>query len=374
MKVLTIIGTRPEAVKLGPVVRELQRRVDDGIDAVLCVTGQHRQMLDPVLELFQLVPEYDLNVMTRDQSLAGIGAAILNALEPVLRSERPDWVLVQGDTTTVAAAALAAAWARCHVGHVEAGLRTYDRAHPFPEEINRRVAGVVADFHFAPTARARANLLQEHVPPECVLVTGNPGIDALHWVAALPEPPALAHLLPSGVLHAASGPRFLLVTAHRRENFGAPLEQVCLALRELAARWGENLHIAYPVHLNPRVQEAVHCLLDGVSGITLCPPLDYATLVHLLKRADLVLTDSGGLQEEAPSLGKPVLVLRDVTERPEAVEAGAARLVGTDSARIVAEVDHLLGDPAAYAAMARVISPYGDGRAAERIVAALLRN
>lgn len=373
MKVLTVVGTRPEAVKLAPVVRELQRRADDGIDAVLCVTGQHRQMLDPVLRLFDLVPHHELNVMMQGRSLAGLGATILHAIEPVLHSERPDWVLVQGDTTTVAAAALAAAWARCRVGHVEAGLRTYDRAHPFPEEINRRVAGVVADFHFAPTARARANLLQEHVPPESVLVTGNPGIDALHCVAALPEPPGLAHLLPWLTRPSPFSPRLILVTAHRRENLGTPLENICLALRDLAGHWGERLRILYPVHLNPQVQDTAYRLLDGVSGVTLCDPLDYATLVHVMKRADLILTDSGGLQEEAPSLGKPVLVLRDATERPEAIEAGTAKLIGTDRTQIVAEVNRLIGDPATYAAMARAVSPYGDGHAAERIVATLLK-
>lgn len=388
MKVLTVIGTRPEAIKMAPVVRELRRRRDAGLQSVLCVTGQHRQMLDPVLQLFQLTPDHDLNIMRPDQTLPGAAAAVLGGLEPIFRRERPDWVLVQGDTTTVAAAALGAAYCGCRVGHVEAGLRTYNRRRPFPEEINRRIAGVVADLHFAPTQRARANLIGEGVPQSAILVTGNTGIDALRWAASLPAPPELSPLLRALGLAPSesdlrliassphrlppSSPRLILVTAHRRENFGAPLEQVCLAVRDLAQRYGPELRILYPVHLNPHVSEPVQRLLSDTPGVLLTPPLDYLTLVHILQRATLVLTDSGGIQEDAPSVGKPVLVLRDTTERPEAVEAGVARLVGADRSRIVAETVRLLDDPDAYAAMARNVSPYGDGQAAGRIVSRLL--
>jgi len=374
VKVLTVFGTRPEAIKLAPVVRALERRASDGVQAVVCVTAQHRQMLDQVLALFELRPAYDLGVMETNQTLAGVAAAVLARLEPVLRRERPDWVLVQGDTTTVAAAALAAFYAGARVGHVEAGLRTHDKWQPYPEEINRRVAGVIADLHFAPTERARENLLREGVPPAQVVLTGNPVIDALRWVAARP-PPAEARALLARIglgEGAADDRRLILVTAHRRENFGAPLEAVCAALREIAARGAGQVQIVYAVHLNPRVWEPVHRLLGDVPGVTLTPPLDYATLVHLLRRAHLALTDSGGIQEEAPGLGVPVLVLRDVTERPEAVEAGTVRLVGTDRARIVAETCRLLDDPAAHRRMSQAVNPYGDGRASERIVAALL--
>jgi len=276
-------------------------------------------------------------------------------------------VLVQGDTTTVMAASIAAFYARVRVGHVEAGLRTHDKWQPFPEEINRRVAGVIADLHFAPTERARQNLLREDVPDERIIVTGNPVIDALQWVASLPYNPGDGPL--AGI---PSKKRLILVTAHRRENFGQPLENICLALRDIAARYDGRVHIVYPVHLNPNVWEPVHRLLRDVPNITLTPPLDYLPLVHLMKQSYLVLTDSGGIQEEAPGLGVPVLVLREVTERPEAVEAGTVRVVGTDRERIVAEAMQLLEDSDAYAEMAQAVNPYGDGHAAERIVAALL--
>ncbi|MGQ9680975.1 MAG: non-hydrolyzing UDP-N-acetylglucosamine 2-epimerase [Anaerolineae bacterium] len=367
MKALTILGTRPEAVKLAPVLHALQRT--DGVVSRLCVTGQHRQMLDPLLSFFHLQPDYDLAVMEERQTLAQVASAVLVRLEPVLASERPDWVLVQGDTTTAAAAALGAHYAGVRVGHVEAGLRTGDKWQPFPEEVNRRLVSVVADLHLAPTARARDHLLAEGAAPANIVVTGNPVIDALYWTLAQPPRPAPAL---EAALAGAEGARVILVTAHRRENHGAPLERICWALRDLAARYGERLRIVYPVHLNPAVREPVQRLLGGVSGIALTPPLDYPELVRLLQRADLVLTDSGGLQEEGPALGKPVLVLREVTERPEAVAAGAARLVGTGREAIVAAVVQLLEDDSVYAQMARAVSPYGDGHAAERIVQALL--
>ena len=325
-------------------------------------------MLDQVLHLFAIVPDYDLNVMEDNQTPTQVAAAVLARLDPILDRDRPDWVLVQGDTTTAAAAALAAFYARARLGHVEAGLRTGDKWRPFPEEINRRVAGVIADLHFAPTALARQNLLAEGVPADRIVVTGNPVIDGLHWVVARP--------FDLGTLNvptlARSNVRTILVTAHRRENFGRPLEDICLALRDIALRYRGRVHVVYPVHPNPNVREPVHRLLGGVPNVTLLPPLDYLPLVHLMRRCYLVLTDSGGIQEEAPGLGKPVLVLREVTERPEGVAAGTVRLVGTDRSRIVAEAVRLLDGDAAYQAMARAVNPYGDGHAAPRIAGALL--
>jgi UDP-N-acetylglucosamine 2-epimerase (non-hydrolysing) len=366
LRVLTVFGTRPEAVKLGPVIRELERQGESVVLSRVCVTAQHRAMLDQVLRAFGIQPHHDLNVMQDNQSPSQVASAVLQRLEPILRAEQPDWVLVQGDTTTVAAAALAAFYNRVRIGHVEAGLRTDDRWQPFPEEINRRVAGAVADRHFAPTPRARENLLRENVPAERILVTGNPGIDALQWITTQPEPPEVGRL--------AGDARVILVTAHRRENFGAPLEQICLALRDLARRYGDTVRLVYPVHRNPNVWEPVHRLLGEVPSITLCPPLDYLPNLHLMRRAYLVVTDSGGIQEEATGLGVPALVLREVTERPEGVAAGALRVVGTDRARIVHEVSRLLDDPQARAAMALppAQNPFGDGHAAPRIVASLL--
>jgi len=364
LKVLTVFGTRPEAVKLGPVIRALARH-PDRITSRVCVTAQHRDMLDQVLRVFEIEPDFDLDIMQDNQTPTQVAANVLARLEPILLDERPDWVLVQGDTTTVAAAALATFYARARLGHVEAGLRTGDRWQPFPEEINRRVAGVVADRHFAPTERARANLLRENVPPDSILVTGNTGIDALRWIVAQPAPPELEQLLRPGV-------RTVLVTAHRRENFGEPLESVCLALRDLVERYHGAVRIVYPVHRNPNVWGPVHQLLGDQPYITLRPPLDYLPMLQLMRRAYLVVTDSGGIQEEATGLGVPALVLREVTERPEGVDTGALRVVGTDRARIVHEASLLLDDPTEYARMANAENPFGDGHAAERIVASLL--
>ncbi|MEJ2706559.1 MAG: UDP-N-acetylglucosamine 2-epimerase (non-hydrolyzing) [Anaerolineales bacterium] len=371
LRVLSIFGTRPEAVKMAPVVKALNETPT--VQSLVCVTAQHRQMLDQVLDLFQIKPDVDLNLMRPDQSLAQLTAAVFTYLDPVLKRLRPDWVLVQGDTTTVMAAALLAYYNRIAVGHVEAGLRTGDKWQPFPEEINRRVAGVAADLHFAPTSWSRQNLLREGVPPEQVVVTGNPVIDALQSVAQLPPTPEVHDLLQRLGLDGSPSPerRLVLITAHRRENFGAPLENICRALRSLAGAYPQ-VRFVYPVHLNPNVQEPVYRLLGEVENISLLPPLDYLPLVHLMKRAALLLTDSGGLQEEAPGLGVPVLVLRAVTERPEGVQAGTVRLVGTDAQRIVAETRRLLDDPQAHAEMAQAVNPYGDGHAAERIVRALL--
>jgi UDP-N-acetylglucosamine 2-epimerase (non-hydrolysing) len=296
-----------------------------------------------------------------------VAAAVLSGLDSVLKEERPDWVLVQGDTTTVAAAALSCFYRRVKVGHVEAGLRTFDKWRPFPEEINRRVASVVADLHFAPTTRARQNLLNEGINSSSVVVTGNPVIDALNWMTQLAPTETVKGLERLDL----ADRRLVLVTAHRRENWGMPLENICWALRELAET-RPDIHVVYPVHLNPNVDGPVRRLLSDVDHITLLPPVDYLTLVHLMKRATVVVTDSGGIQEEAPSLGKPVLVLRDVTERPEAVEAGTVKIIGTDRQRIFGAVTQLLDDPAEHDRMARAVNPYGDGQASKRIVAALL--
>lgn len=367
LRILTVFGTRPEAVKMAPVVRLLTQTAS--VDSRACVTAQHRQMLDQVLELFEIKPDYDLDLMREDQSLAELSAAIFTHLDPVLADFKPDWVLVQGDTTTVAITALVAYYRRIQVGHVEAGLRTHNKWQPFPEEINRRVAGVAADLHFAPTEWARQNLLREGIPDELIAVTGNPVIDALQFVAGRPEPEEVKQLLAHlGIKE--GGPRLILVTAHRRENFGKPLENICQALKEIAGRGDAEL--VYPVHLNPNVQEPVTRLLKNTKHITLLPPMDYLPLVHLMKRAAVILTDSGGIQEEAPAFGVPVLVLREVTERPEGVEAGTLKLVGTDTDLIVRETRRLLEDASAHAAMARAVNPFGDGHAAEKIVRRLL--
>ena len=366
LKVLTIFGTRPEAIKLAPVIKELAKHADQ-IESKVCVTAQHRQMLDQVLTLFDIRPDYDLNVMQANQTLAQVTANVLTRLDPVMAREKPDWVLVQGDTTTVMAAALSAFYHRIKVGHVEAGLRTFNKHHPFPEEINRKIATAICDLHFAPTETSRANLLREGVPAETIHVTGNTVIDALYMAADMPYDPAGGPLrdVPWHLR------RIILVTAHRRENFGQPMEDICGALREIAEAYREDVHLVYPVHLNPNVQEPVRRILGNMPNITLTEPLEYLPLVHLMKRATLVLTDSGGIQEEAPGLGKPVLVLRETTERPEAVDAGTVRLVGADRERIVCWTRKLLDDRAAYEKMARAVNPYGDGQAAERVVGML---
>jgi UDP-N-acetylglucosamine 2-epimerase (non-hydrolysing) len=366
VRILSVFGTRPEAVKMAPVVKQLKRSA--GIDSFVCVTAQHRRMLDQVLDLFGIVPDIDLDLMRDDQTLSQLSAAIFTNLDPVLMQFQPDWVLVQGDTTTVAIAALLSYYRRIKVGHVEAGLRTHDKWQPFPEEINRRVAGVAADLHFAPTEWARNNLLQEGVPEKQIALTGNPVIDALQMVASQPAPQEINSLLARLKIGPASK-RLILVTAHRRENFGQPLANICAALKELASR--DDVEIVYPVHLNPNVQEPVYRLLGQTPHITLLPPLDYLPMVHLMEQTTFVLTDSGGIQEEAPAFGKPVLVLRDVTERPEGVQAGTLKLAGTDSKRIVSEAALLLDSPEEYAKMARAVNPFGDGHAAEKIVQAL---
>lgn len=365
MKTLCVIGTRPEAIKTAPVVHELRRSCGSA-EVKVCVTGQHREMLDQMLDLFDIRPDYDLDVMQDGQSLAGLSARLLTGLEPVVAKEKPDWMLVQGDTTSAVIAALVAYYNDVRVGHVEAGLRTGNKRHPFPEEMNRAVVDRLADLHFAPTETARQNLLREGIEPASIRVTGNTGVDALHWISALPSPPEVATWLP------ATSAQIVLVTMHRRENFGRPMEDVCDALRELAERYGDRVHIVYPLHLNPNAQVPARRILGRMSNVSLIPPLDYLSLVHLMKRSYLVLTDSGGIQEEAPTLGTPVLVLREVTERPEGVASGVAKVIGTDRERVVAETVRLLEDPVLHRKMARPLNLYGDGRAAERIVESLL--
>lgn len=350
---------------MAPIIKALRTDFPH-LTSVVCVTAQHRQMLDQVLSLFGIRPDHDLDLMQPNQSLAALTATAMQRLDAVISAERPDWVLTQGDTTTAMVGSLTAFYHRVRVGHVEAGLRTWDKYQPFPEEINRQIADAVAELHFAPTAESRLNLLRAGIDSASIIVTGNTVIDALLDVAARP------YAWSAGPLAAIpTSRRIVLVTAHRRENFGPPLEEICAALAEIASR--PDLHLVFPVHLNPNVQEVVQRRLRHLPNVTLLPPLDYLDLVHLMKAAELILTDSGGIQEEAPGLGKPVLVLRAVTERPEGVTAGTVRLVGTDRQRIVAEATRLLDDPAEYRRMAGAVNPYGDGHASRRIIEGIVQ-
>jgi UDP-N-acetylglucosamine 2-epimerase (non-hydrolysing) len=359
-KLACIVGTRPEAIKMAPVIRAATAR--QGFTHVVVATAQHRELLDQALGWFGINVDFDLGLMEPDQPVHAVLVRALSPLVSLLEVEKPDWVLVQGDTSTTFCGALAAFYQRIPVGHIEAGLRTGDLYHPFPEEAHRRLTDALARHCFAPTSRARANLLAEGVPPERITITGNTGIDALFMLQDGVAAPGGAHVpQPHG------GERVLLVTVHRRESFGQPLEAICRALRRLVSEH-PDVAIVYPVHPNPHVREPVFRYMSGVPRIRLIEPLSYPDLVHLMRRATLVLTDSGGIQEEAPSLGKPVLVLREVTERPEGVEAGTAILVGTDEERILTETTRLLKDQAAYEAMARCVNPYGDGKAADRIL------
>jgi UDP-N-acetylglucosamine 2-epimerase (non-hydrolysing) len=370
-KILSVFGTRPEAIKMAPVIKKL--REHQQIECITCVTAQHREMLDQVLGLFDIQPDVDLNLMRPNQTLAQLTSVVFDRLDPIISRYQPDWVLAQGDTTTVMATALLSYYHRIHFGHVEAGLRTWDKYQPFPEEINRRVAGVVADLHFAPTNWSQENLRREGVPVKHIVVTGNPVIDALQWTADLPFDFSITRRVGIDLQGLeTSNKKIILVTAHRRENFGKPLENICQAIVELADAYAGELHFIYPVHLNPNVQEPVYRLLSNNPAITLTPPLDYLPLINVLKRSKLVLTDSGGLQEEAPGLGVPVLVLRDVTERPEGVEAGTVQLVGTDSDKIIQSVNSLLKNPEEYERMSKATNPYGDGKASQRIVDAIM--
>jgi UDP-N-acetylglucosamine 2-epimerase (non-hydrolysing) len=372
LHVMVVFGTRPEAVKMAPVIKALQQHAKK-IETTVCITAQHREMLDQVLDVFEITPEIDLDLMKPDQSLADLTARIFTELDPVIKQKKPDWMLIQGDTTTVMAAAILGFYNQVKVGHVEAGLRTHDKWQPFPEEINRRLAGVVADLHFAPTENNRQNLLREGIPDEIIHITGNPAIDALQYIIQQPAPPQTAEILRNAGV-SKNGKRLVLVTAHRRENFGKPIRDICHALQRLAKHYRDQITLVYPVHLNPNIQEPVYEMLSNVENMILTDPLDYLPLVHLMKHAALILTDSGGIQEEAPSLGIPTLVLRESTERQEGLETGTLKLVGTDSEKIFAAASRLLYDPAAHQAMANAVNPYGDGHAAERILAALIQN
>ena len=362
IKVLTIFGTRPEAIKLAPVLLEL-RKHSDIFQSGVCVTAQHREMLDQVLAWFGIVPDYDLDLMEDNQGLAEFASQALVGVSEILKQVQPDFVLVQGDTTTAMMAALAAFYQRIPVGHVEAGLRTTDPYNPFPEEINRRMAGVLVTYHFAPTKKAAEALRGEQVSEDRIYITGNTVVDALLWTIEQPVDLELEFT--------SDDKRMILVTAHRRESFGMPFESLCWGLRDITER-NSGVEVVYPVHLNPNVQEPVKRILGGHPRIHLLEPLEYQQFSHLMTRSYMILTDSGGIQEEAPVLGKPVLVMRETTERPEAIEAGTARLVGTDRGRIVAEAETLLKHDEAYQQMAKAQSPFGDGHAAERIVKIIL--
>ncbi|MBX3565281.1 MAG: UDP-N-acetylglucosamine 2-epimerase (non-hydrolyzing) [Sphingomonas sp.] len=363
-RILTIFGTRPEAIKLAPVVLALAG--DPQIVHATCVSGQHRQMLDAVLEVFGLTPDYDLDIMKPGQSLTHITTAVLEGVGRVIDEFKPDWVIVQGDTTTAMAGALAAFYAKVKVAHVEAGLRTGNIHSPWPEEVNRKLVGQLATVHFPPTEVAADNLRAEGVREEDLLVTGNTVIDALQWVAAkLGSDRSLAAQFEAQFAFLNPTKRLLLVTGHRRENFDGGLERVCRALAEIGKR--DDVQIVYPVHLNPNVRKVAWEVLSDSPAVHLIEPQDYLPFIHLMSRASLIITDSGGIQEEAPGLGKPVLVTRDTTERPEAMIAGTARLIGTSAEALIANVVELLDDPQSYAAMAQARNPFGDGQAAGRI-------
>ncbi len=369
MKVMLVFGTRPEAIKMAPLVKGLQACPD--LQTVVCVTAQHREMLDQVLRLFDIVPEHDLNIMKPGQDLFDITGNILHGLKGVFQQERPDLVLVHGDTTTTLATSLAAYYSRIAVGHVEAGLRTGNKHAPFPEEMNRKLTGALADIHFAPTPASQANLLREGVAADTIHVTGNTVIDALLAVVdKLHSDQALQAEFAQRFSFLDWTKRLVLVTGHRRENFGEGFQNICNALADIAAEHAD-VQVLYPVHLNPNVRQPVNDILAarGLANVHLIDPVDYLPFVYLMDRAHIIVTDSGGIQEEAPSLGKPVLVMRDTTERPEAVDAGTVKLVGTSREKIVAEARCLLTDPQAYATMSRAHNPYGDGQAVQRIVA-----
>ncbi|MDP4143442.1 MAG: UDP-N-acetylglucosamine 2-epimerase (non-hydrolyzing) [Bacillota bacterium] len=364
IKVITIFGTRPEAVKMAPLVKELECREE--FDAKVCVTAQHREMLDQVLELFKITPDFDLNIMKSKQTLTGITTKVLEGLEEVFETEKPDIILVHGDTTTTFAGALAAFYKQIKVGHVEAGLRTNDKYFPFPEEMNRKLTGAMADFHFAPTQNSKNNLLREGVDEEQIFITGNTVIDAMKYTVED------SYKFSNDELNTIDyNKKVIMVTAHRRENWGQGIENICEALKAIVLE-NEDVELVYLVHLNPVVRDVVHKHLSGVERVHLLDPLDTKDTHNLMNKCFMVMTDSGGLQEEAPHLGKPVLVLRDVTERPEAVEAGTVKLVGTDKDVIILEANSLIRDSEKYSEMTKCINPYGDGFASERIVDAIL--
>ena len=366
IKVMTIFGTRPEAIKMAPLVKELEKN-GDKIESVVCVTAQHRQMLDQVLEIFDIKPDYDLNIMKDRQTLVDIAVRALEGLDKVMKESKPDIVLVHGDTSTTFSGSLAAFYNRIAVGHVEAGLRTYDKYFPYPEEINRRITGVIADMHFAPTARNERNLLSESVPKENIFVTGNTVIDALQTTVRDDY-----EFKDDGLKNMDwKGKKVIVMTAHRRENLGEPLENICRAVKRLVEDF-EDIEVVYPVHLNPVVRDTAFSILGGMDRVKLIDPVNADELHNAIKRGYMVLTDSGGLQEEAPSLGKPVLVLRNETERPEAVDAGTVKIAGVDENVIYNMAKELITDKAEYDKMAHAVNPYGDGHASERIVRAIL--
>lgn len=365
-KVMVVFGTRPEAIKMAPLVTALKQRPE--LDTIVAVTAQHRQMLDQVLELFEISPDEDLNVMQPGQTLSGLTSRIVQGMENVIAKHKPDIVLVHGDTTTTFATSLAAFYQRTAIGHVEAGLRTGNLYSPWPEEANRKLTGVLAKLHFAPTQKSADNLRAENVDPATIHITGNTVVDALLAVVKkIQHDPALEAELAERFPFLDPSKRLILVTGHRRENFGDGFEHICRALKEIASRG--DTQVVYPVHLNPNVQEPVIRILGNQSSVHLIDPQEYLPFIYLMSRSHLIVTDSGGIQEEAPSLGKPVLVMRDTTERPEALEAGTVRLVGTDASRITQEVARLLDDQAAYELMSKAHNPYGDGKASERISA-----
>jgi len=370
MRILTIFGTRPEAIKLAPILKALKDHPDQ-FNSLVCVTAQHREMLDQVLHVFDIKPDYDLNIMKPRQDLYGVTSEILLKLKDLLKEVRPDLILVQGDTTTTFVAGLAGFYQRIKIGHIEAGLRTYEKYKPFPEEINRHLTSVVADYHFVPTRKAKNNLLREGILEDCIYITGNTVIDALLWILkkqSIPENrKRMEDYFSEKFGISMDNQRLILVTAHRRESFGKGFENICQALKEIVLK-NKDVKMVYPVHLNPNVQEPVHRMIGEMERVHLIEPLDYEPFVYLMNKAFLVLTDSGGIQEEAPSIGKPVLVMREVTERPEAVEAGTAKLVGTQAENIVLETQKLLDHPEDYRRMANLKNPYGDGKACERII------
>ncbi|WP_415225754.1 non-hydrolyzing UDP-N-acetylglucosamine 2-epimerase [Psychromonas sp.] len=366
MKILTVFGTRPEAIKMAPLVDALKKQ--PGIDAKVCVTAQHREMLDQVLELFSITPDYDLNIMQPGQSLSDVTTNILSGLEPILKEFRPDLILVHGDTSTTLSTSLAAFYQQIPIGHVEAGLRTGDLNSPWPEEGNRRLTSAITQLHFAPTESAKANLLREGISADNIEVTGNTVIDALMQVTSkLKNNTQLSSTLADKFPQLDANKKLILVTGHRRESFGGGFERICEALADIASRHS-NVQIIYPVHLNPNVREPVNRILCNLDNIHLIEPQDYLPFVYLMDKAHLILTDSGGIQEEAPSLGKPVLVMRDVTERPEAVAAGTVQLVGTDKNNIINTVEKLLQDEVIYSRMSRAHNPYGDGQSCQKII------
>lgn len=375
---MLVFGTRPEAIKMAPLVKEFQK-YPDTFQTIVCVTGQHREMLDQVLKIFEIIPDYDLNIMKQGQDLYDVTARVLTGMRNVLKECQPEVVLVHGDTTTSTAAALAAFYQQIPVGHVEAGLRTHNIYSPWPEEMNRQLTGRIATYHFAPTPLSRQNLLQENVADEKIHVTGNTVIDALYWVVKkIKENQSLRKEL-EGILSGAGydvsrligGKKLILITGHRRENFGEGFIHICTAIRDLAQKY-PNVDFVYPMHLNPNVRKPIHEVfgknLSGLGNMFFIEPLEYLSFVYLMEKSSIVLTDSGGIQEEAPGLGKPVLVMRDTTERPEALTAGTVKLVGTDYDRISKEISALLEDPQAYEKMSKAVNPYGDGVACHRIV------